>query len=98
MAPGQPAVISIRPEDIVPGDEIGATVAQAGNSFNATVQDMEFLGSFWRINLGDEQLGNSQLIIDLSVNAVIRMNTSVGKKMSIELPSDRLMVFNPATN
>jgi iron(III) transport system ATP-binding protein len=98
LAPGQPAVISIRPEDIVPGDEIAATVAQTGNSFNVTVKEMEFLGSFWRIHLGDEQLGTSQLIIDLSVNAVIRMNTSVGKKMSIELPSDRLMIFNPVSN
>jgi len=98
LAPGQPAVISIRPEDIVPIDDIADTVAQTGNSFNATVKDMEFLGSFWRIHLGDEQLGNSQLVVDLSVNAVIRMNTSVGKKMSIELPSDRLMVFDPTTN
>jgi hypothetical protein len=46
--------------------------------------------------LSDEQLGDSQLIIDLSINAVIRMNTSVGNKMSIELPSDRLWVFNLA--
>jgi iron(III) transport system ATP-binding protein len=98
LAPGQPAVISIRPEDIVPSDELAATGVQTGNSFNATVKDMEFLGSFWRIHLGDEQLGNSQLTIDLSVNAVIRMNTSVGKEMSIELPSDRLMVFDPTTN
>jgi len=98
LAPGKRAVISIRPEDIVPGDEIVATVTQTGNIFNVAVKNMEFLGSFWRIHLGDEQLGNSQLIIDLSVNAVIRMNTSVGKKMSIELPSDRLMVFDPTTN
>jgi iron(III) transport system ATP-binding protein len=98
LAPGQRAVISIRPEDIVPDDEIAAAVAQTGNKFNVTVKEMEFLGSFWRIHLGEEQLGDSQLIIDLSVNAVIRMNTSVGKKMSIELPPDRLMVFNPAAN
>ncbi len=98
LAPGQLAVISIRPEDIVPGNERAASVAQTGNSFNVTVKEMEFLGSFWRIHLSDEQLDTSQLIIDLSVNAVIRMNTSVGKKMSIELPSDRLMVFDPATN
>ncbi|HHE75333.1 MAG TPA: TOBE domain-containing protein, partial [Desulfobacteraceae bacterium] len=98
LAPGQPAVISIRPEDIVPIDDIDATEAQTGNSFNATVKDMEFLGSFWRLHLSDEQLGNSQLVIDLSVNAVIRMNASVGKRMSIKLPSDRLMVFDPTTN
>jgi iron(III) transport system ATP-binding protein len=98
LAPGQPAVISIRPEDIVPTDidETAATVAQTDNSFDVTVRDMEFLGSFWRIHLSDEQLGNSQLIIDLSVNAVIRMNTSVGKKMSIQLPADRLWVFTHA--
>jgi iron(III) transport system ATP-binding protein len=96
LAPGQRAVISIRPEDIVPDDEIAATVAQTNNRFNVTVKEMEFLGSFWRIHLCDEQLGDSQLIIDLSVNAVIRMNTSVGKKMSIQLPSDRLWVFNLA--
>jgi len=98
LTPGQPAVISIRPEDIVPIDDIEDDVAQTGNSFTVTVNDMEFLGSFWRLHLGDELLGNSQLVIDLSVNAVIRMNTSVGKKMSIELPSDRLMVFDPTTN
>jgi iron(III) transport system ATP-binding protein len=98
LAPGQPAILSIRPEDIVPSDETVATFTQADNRFNVTVKEMEFLGSFWRIYLSDEQLGNSELIIDLSVNAVIRMNTSVGKKMSVELPPDRLMLFDPATN
>ncbi len=98
LAPGQQAVLSIRPEDIVPIDDIAADVVQTGNSLTVTVKDMEFLGSFWRLHLTDEQLGISQLVIDLSVNAVIRMNTSVGKKMSIELPSDRLMVFDPTTN
>ncbi len=93
LAPGKPVVISIRPEDIVPIDEIAPTAAQTGNSFTATVEEMEFLGSFWRIHLGGKQLGDSRLIIDLSVNAVIRMNTSVGKEMSIELPSDRLYIF-----
>jgi iron(III) transport system ATP-binding protein len=96
LAPGQPAVITIRPEDIVPIDETAAPVAKKTNSFNVTVREMEFLGSFWRIHLSDEQLGDSQLIIDLSINAVIRMNTSVGNKMSIELPPDRLWVFNLA--
>jgi iron(III) transport system ATP-binding protein len=95
LAPGKPAVISIRPEDVLPGDEIAADVLQTGNCFNVTVKDMEFLGSFWRIHLVDEQMGDSQLIVDFSINAVTRMNTSVGKRMSVELPSDRLSVFIP---
>jgi len=93
LAPGKPVVISIRPEDIVPIDKIGDRGVQSGNCFNGMVEDMEFLGSFWRIHLGGNQLGDSRLIVDLSVNAITRMNPSVGKKMSIELPSDRLYVF-----
>jgi iron(III) transport system ATP-binding protein len=96
IAPGQPAIITIRPEDILPGDEIADTVAQTVNHFDVTVKDMEFLGSFWRIQLSDEQLGDAQLIIDLSINAVTRMNTAVGNIMSIKLPSDRISVFKPA--
>ncbi|MEN8245390.1 MAG: TOBE domain-containing protein, partial [Thermodesulfobacteriota bacterium] len=94
LAPGKPAIICIRPEDIVPIGENGNTVAQTGNSFNATVVEMEFLGSFWRLHLVGEKLGDFQLIADLSINAVTRMNPTVGKKMSIELPSDRLYIFN----
>jgi len=96
IEPGQPVIITIRPEDILPGDEIADTDAQTVNHFDVTVRDMEFLGSFWRIQLSDEQMGNAQLIIDLSINAVTRMNTAVGNKMSIKLPSDRISVFKPA--
>lgn len=93
---GQPVIITIRPEDILPGDEISDSDAQSNNHFNATVKDMEFLGSFWRIELSDERMGDAKLIIDLSINAVTRMGTSVGKKMSIDLPVDRISVFKPA--
>jgi iron(III) transport system ATP-binding protein len=93
---GKPAVIAVRPEDILPADDVAATDDQADNSFTATVRGMEFLGSFWRIHLVDKQLGDSQLIVDLSVNAAIRMGTSVGSKMTIKLPPDRLYIFNPA--
>ncbi len=98
VPPGKPAVLAIRPEDIQPADAAAATDTPVDNSFNVTVQEMEFLGSFWRIHIGGKQLGDSRLIVDLSVNAAIRMNTSVGRKMAVTLPSDRLYVFNAATS
>jgi iron(III) transport system ATP-binding protein len=97
IPPGKPAVLAIRPEDILPVDEL-LTGSQTDNSFNVTVREMEFLGSFWRIHLVDKQLGDSPLIVDLSVNAALRMDTSIGRKMAIKLPPDRLYVFNPATS
>ena len=54
---------------------------------------MEFLGSYWRIRLGHEILSDSQLIIDLSINAKAQMEISLNKIISIELPPDRLWVF-----
>jgi iron(III) transport system ATP-binding protein len=97
IPPGKPAVLAIRPEDILPVDDVSAAGNETDNSFNVTVREMEFLGSFWRIHLVDKQLGDSQLIADLSINAALRMDTTVGRKMAVKLPPDRLYVFNPAT-
>lgn len=97
VPPGQPAVLAIRPEDILPVDDVADAGTPTDNRFKATVREMEFLGSFWRIHLVDKQLGDSHLIADLSVNAALRMDTAVGQKMAIKLPPDRLYVFNPST-
>ncbi len=98
VPPGKPAVLAIRPEDIQPVDDAAASGDQTDNSFNVTVREMEFLGSFWRIHVYDEHMGDSQMIIDLSVNAALRMDTAIGRKMAIKLPPDRLYIFNPATS
>lgn len=61
--------------------------------FDATVEDMEFLGSFWRVSLCNETLGDVTLAADMSINAVRRMNIAVGESVTLELPADRLWVF-----
>ena len=90
---GQSAVISIRPEDIIPGHALDEKADQINNRINVTINDMEFLGSYWRIRLGHKILSESQLIIDLSINAKAQMEISLNKIISIELPPDRLWVF-----
>ncbi len=94
---GQPAIIAIRPEDIIPHHEYSDSTTTKNNIFNATVGVMDFLGSFWRVELGNEELDGFQLIVDLSINIVNQMEITVGKRIFIELPSDRLWVFNPTT-
>ena len=89
----------IRPEDIIPHgdgarspgapDEIG----EPGNTVETTVDEMEFLGSFWRTRLSSSDLGVGQIVADFSVNAVRRMDIQVGGSMRIEIPSQRLKVF-----
>ncbi|MGB3146332.1 MAG: putative 2-aminoethylphosphonate ABC transporter ATP-binding protein [Paracoccaceae bacterium] len=94
-----PCHVSIRPEDVIPhGSDARSPGAKdemtnAENTFDVTVQEMEFLGSFWRCHLENPLLGDSALIANFSINAVRRFDLGVGKRMVVELPSERVLVF-----
>ncbi len=98
-ADGRDVTAVIRPEDIIPhGDGArspGAPdkISEPGNTVETTVDEMEFLGSFWRTRLSSAELGDGQIVADFSINAVRRMDIEVGGRMRIEIPSDRLKVF-----
>ena len=99
FAEGSDIIAAIRPEDVIPHGE-GArspgapdTIKTPQNAFEVTVDEMEFLGSFWRCRLGNERFGGEELIADFSINAVRRLDLAEGKQMMIELPEDRLMAF-----
>jgi len=97
IAAGSDIIAAIRPEDIIPLDEDGeaAGAGTEGNRLEAEVEDMEFLGSFWRVTLKHDALGKSRLIADLSVNALRRTAIEPGDRMQVELPAGRLWVFPP---
>jgi len=88
-------VAAIRPEDIIPHEDAGSAAGTGGNRLEAEVEDMEFLGSFWRVTLKNTELGESTLIADLSINALRRTALEVGSVISVELPAERLWVFPP---
>ena len=85
------ATVAIRPEDIIP-HEIDQTNS-GGNIIKVTIEDMEFLGSFWRASLSNEILGESMLKADFSINAIRRLNIEIGGSISVELPANRVWVF-----
>ncbi|MGD8348111.1 MAG: putative 2-aminoethylphosphonate ABC transporter ATP-binding protein [Gammaproteobacteria bacterium] len=97
MAAGSDIIAAIRPEDIIPhGEEDEGDGGESGvNRLEAEVEDLEFLGSFWRVTLKHEALGESRLIADLSVNALRRTAIETGSKIEVELPPARLWVFPP---
>ena len=92
---GASIVAAIRPEDIVPLGA-GGEVAGAENGDNrlaVEIEDMEFLGSFWRVSLRNDALGAHRLLADMSINAVRHMEIEIGSAIEVELPADRLWVF-----
>ncbi|MEY8117379.1 putative 2-aminoethylphosphonate ABC transporter ATP-binding protein [Falsihalocynthiibacter sp. BN13B15] len=91
---GDAVVAAIRPEDVIP-HKAGYEATDADrNCIEVRLQEMEFLGSFWRCRLQNERFEGSELIADFSINAVRRLDLGEGKNMVIELPNDRLMAFS----
>lgn len=96
---GTKGIVSIRPEDVIPHGK-GArspgakdVIAETGNEIEAKIQEMEFLGSFWRARITGGPLDGADFLADFSINAVRRMSLAEGKKITIELPSKRLKLF-----
>lgn len=97
--PGSDVTAVVRPVDIIPysADAHAANAADrpatAQNLIDAEVQEMEFLGMFWRTRLKAVRLGGRELVADFSVNAVRRLNIEVGGAIQVEIPQDRLLLY-----
>ncbi|NDW47234.1 putative 2-aminoethylphosphonate ABC transporter ATP-binding protein [Ruegeria sp. PrR005] len=91
---GTPVIAAIRPEDIIPHEPGYLDTGGNRNCIEVTLDEMEFLGSFWRCRLSNKRFGSSELIADFSINAVRRLGLEEGCSMVIELPENRLMAFD----
>ncbi|MGE0282178.1 MAG: putative 2-aminoethylphosphonate ABC transporter ATP-binding protein [Rhizobiaceae bacterium] len=99
IAPAAAATAVIRPVDIIPHgsgarspgapDVVGTTE----NLIDAIVDEMEFLGGFWRCRLSSPRFSGRALVADFSINAVRRLGIEVGGPMQVELPQSRVLVF-----
>jgi iron(III) transport system ATP-binding protein len=94
LSPGTPAVVTLRPEDIVP--HVSAAPdgkPQGANMIDATLSELEFLGASWRAYLESAWLPGQHLIGAFSANAVRRLSLEEGMRVTLELPSARMQVF-----
>ena len=66
------------------------------NIISVTINEMEFLGSFWRSRLSSDKLGSADLVADFSINAARRLSLSSGASLPLALPPERLLVFPKA--
>jgi len=92
LTDGQAVVMVIRPEDVLP-HAAGHEAEPRPNHLPVVIGDMEFLGSYWRAHLSSPELGRTPLVANFSINAVRRFDLDIGTKLTVELPSERLLVF-----
>ena len=99
MTEGDRVVAVIRPEDIIPHGrtdrppDASDAITEPQNTLEVDVASMEFLGSFWRCELRSGEIGDAPMTADFSINAIRRLAIETGIRMTIELPSERLLVF-----
>ncbi|MDN2568098.1 putative 2-aminoethylphosphonate ABC transporter ATP-binding protein [Aquibium sp. A9E412] len=91
FADGEPLTVAIRPEDVLP--QSAGEAASGPNRLAVVIDDMEFLGAFWRTHLSGGDLGDETLIANFSMNAVRRLNLERGASLTIEIPVERVLAF-----
>ena len=87
--------MAVRPEDVLP-HSLGHELEAQPNHLPVRVMAMEFLGSFWRVHLGGADMGDTPLFANFSMNAVRRFQLTEGTDLTVELPADRVLVFDQA--
>jgi iron(III) transport system ATP-binding protein len=87
--PDSSVTVCIRPEDVI----ARGIENESDNIVEVVVDDLEFLGSFFRamLKLNDEE--GSILLADFSINLVRDIGIEEGKSIQVLLPASRLRVF-----
>jgi iron(III) transport system ATP-binding protein len=83
------AKIYLRPEDVLarpiaPGD---------AHVFDATIEKIEFLGSFCHVHVASPALGGHKLTVYLSLNFLSEQSLQVGSSLPLKLLPERIKVF-----
>ncbi len=91
FAKDQAVVATIRPEDIVV--HTGKAANGTANTLNMRVDEMEFLGSFWRVDLSNSALAQASFCANVSINNARSLALEIGSSISAELPRDRIRTF-----
>lgn len=86
---GADVTVAVRPENVV----VHETNPELGNTVEVTVAAMDFLGSFFRVELAATEIGEQTFSADFSINLVRRTGVSTGDKLVVSLPPDQIRIY-----
>jgi iron(III) transport system ATP-binding protein len=86
---GTELTLAIRPEDI----RVQSVAGSEENAVTVQIKAMEFLGSFFRVDLAGDALAGVTLRADLAVDMVRRLDLAAGQALPVTLPRRRLRVY-----
>ncbi len=86
---GRAVTVCVRPEDLT----VQTPGAAAPNGLPANVDELEFLGAFYRATLAVEGMGEERLTADLAPKLVHSLDIQAGAHLTVVFPDDRIRVF-----
>jgi iron(III) transport system ATP-binding protein len=86
---GTSLTVALRPEDI----RVQGVTGSEENAVLVHIKAMEFLGSFFRVDLAGDALDGVTLRADLAVDLVRRLDLAEGQSLPVALPRRRLRVY-----
>jgi len=88
-APGEAVTICIRPEDVLTRGVFPTTP----NAIQATVDFLEFLGSFYRVTLKSQGDNPTSFRADFSSNLMRDLDITESRTVTVSLPADLIRVY-----
>ena len=89
LTAGTGVTVALRPEDVVVRDIGGGE----DNLLQVKIEEMEFLGSFFRVDLTADDIGDARLRGDFSINLVREKGLKAGDSLPVRLPPDRIRIY-----
>ncbi|MFO0299818.1 MAG: putative 2-aminoethylphosphonate ABC transporter ATP-binding protein [Pseudomonadota bacterium] len=87
---GTAVKLYLRPEDVL----ARPIAAGASNVFVATIEKIEFLGSYCLVRVAAPALGEARLTVYLSLNFLAEQTLDVGSQLPLRLLPERLRLFD----
>ncbi|MCZ4282961.1 putative 2-aminoethylphosphonate ABC transporter ATP-binding protein [Kiloniella laminariae] len=88
-------LVAFRPENMLVQED----ATELPNSFEAEIKYMEFMGSFFRVDLMSKSASaDAHIKGDFSINMVRRTGVKEGDTIRVSIPKDRLTIYPGASN
>ena len=84
-----PILLAVRPEDV----RLGKAGPSAPNVALGRVEEIEFLGSFYRLTFRLDGLEEGQLVAEVSINRMRDLGIEAGSSLPVRLPPDLVRVY-----
>ena len=90
--PDREVRVYLRPEDV-----LARPIAEGdAHVFDASIEKIEFLGSYCHVHVNAAALGSSKLTVYLSLNFLSEQSLAIGSTLKLRLLPERVKVFNEA--